>query len=136
MDEGQLRKACLEEETPRERRAHSHVERDGAESEQEERGRQTKSGGGGRGERRKRYTGIGGRAVPRNGARFQRRGIWRVSVNHPESVGIQRAVEGLREGNGVKAAEKDVLAGQGERREDTCLKERGHRKVTDGLASS
>lgn len=27
MDEGQLRKACLEEETPRERRAHSHVER-------------------------------------------------------------------------------------------------------------
>lgn len=54
-------------------------------------------------------------------------------MNHPESVGIQRAVEGLREGNGVKAAEKDVLAGQGE---DTCLKERGHRKVTDGLASS
>lgn len=135
MDEGQLRKACLEEETPRERRAHSHVERwsrirTGGERTTDQ------EWGGGRGERRKRYTGIGGRAVPRNGARFQRRGIWRVSVNHPESVGIQRAVEGLREGNGVKAAEKDVLAGQGERREDTCLKERGHRKVTDGLASS
>lgn len=77
--------------------------------------------------------------VTRNGAHFQRHGIWRVSINHQESVGIQKTVTCLLEGDVIKAAEKDdphAIVGQGDRRDNKCLKEHEHFKVINGLISS
>lgn len=60
-------------------------------------------------------------------------------MNHQGSVGIQTTVTCLLESDMIKAAEEDdphAIEGQGERRDNACLKEHEHFKVTNGLRPS